>query len=1049
MSTDDRVRAFLDDGPEVFRSIEQGYEIWRDNPFDVESVHAEARETLSSLLVEATTPPGPIPGRIALVLGRSGTGKTHLLRAFRAQVHKSRTGFVGYMQMTSSATSYARYILSNLIDSLDQPYDEMVDGRTGLARLAGVLASRAFESKLALLLRDDPDLDDEEVTDLVRTGADRLVSYERYRASDLDLLRALLYLHRPDPRIKGRILKYLRCEALSDHDRARIGDITPRTDVGDPARMIEGIGRLAAVIADNPMSLVICIDQIEDTFLLESSDSLFRNALATVRDLAERVPSSIFVVSCIEDQYDVMKGKLGRSLLDRLERDPAPIRLATGQSTEEARRLVAARLDVLYATAQASVDAADRLFPFRPAFFENRRELRARDILDACRDYRDRCRRAGRLVDQDGVAVHAPIPVVGRTPDIVAWEQRWNDFLAGSDASPPEDDDELAALLAWAVERTGEELDGRRFEATPREGAVRVTLRVGQGTSEQLHVALCNRTAQFGWLARQISQHAKKVEDDPARPIGVFTRNDDFPRAKSVEAELAAALRPGGRKVVIQDADWRAMLALRRFRERHQAEHAFVAWCAHERHLSRLGSIRQILDLEHLSRLDAPSAPPAAPKAERPRAPAILPSLAATEKGLLAGATQGLSQRPIFVTPAELTCHAAFLGGSGSGKTTLALSLIEQLLLAGVPVLMVDRKGDLAGYARPEVWDQPMSDALLDERRRALIAAVDVALFTPGHPEGRPLAITVAPAGLAEMSPFEREETAMQAAQALGDMLGYRHVGRDASLRAILIQALKVLAEQIDRPITLEALIPFIDGADEALVAAVGRLDVKLFSQLVQNLETLKLTATQLFAAGGEVLDIDMLLGTGVHARAGRSRLSIVSTKFLRDDAQVQFWVAQMLFALLRWASRGPAKHLQAVILFDEADLYLPALRQPATKAPMESLLKRGRSAGLGVLLATQSPGDLDYRCRDTIRTWFLGRIKEQTALQKLRPMWGESSGDLGVKLPGQEQGEFHLVREGKVTHLRAQRSVLVTEQLPDTSLLALARRTRDHAQRG
>ena len=68
-------------------------------------------------------------------------------------------------------------------------------------------------------------------------------------------------------------------------------------------------------------------------------------------------------------------------------------------------------------------------------------------------------------------------------------------------------------------------------------------------------------------------------------------------------------------------------------------------------------------------------------------------------------------------------------------------------------------------------------------------------------------------------------------------------------------------------------------------------------------------------------------------------------------------------------------------MLFDEADLYLPAQRQPPTKGPMEDLLKRARATGVGLLLATQSPGDFDYKCRDNIRAWFVGRVKEETAL--------------------------------------------------------------------
>jgi DNA helicase HerA-like ATPase len=127
------------------------------------------------------------------------------------------------------------------------------------------------------------------------------------------------------------------------------------------------------------------------------------------------------------------------------------------------------------------------------------------------------------------------------------------------------------------------------------------------------------------------------------------------------------------------------------------------------------------------------------------------------------------------------------------------------------------------------------------------------------------------------------------------------------------------------------------------------------------------------------------------------------------------------------------------VVLFDEADLYLPAVGKPVTKEPMENALRRWRSAGLGVLLASQSPGDFDYRCRENVRNWFVGRVKEDTALHKMRPMLKEARTDIAAKLPGLEAGQFFLVREGQVESLAAARSLVAAEQLPETEILRLA----------
>ena len=149
-----------------------------------------------------------------------------------------------------------------------------------------------------------------------------------------------------------------------------------------------------------------------------------------------------------------------------------------------------------------------------------------------------------------------------------------------------------------------------------------------------------------------------------------------------------------------------------------------------------------------------------------------------------------------------------------------------------------------------------------------------------------------------------------------------------------------------------------------------------------------------------------------------------------------------MLLEIGRYATRHPSDALQTVILFDEADLYLPAQSKPATKEPLENLLRRARSAGIGLLLATQSPGDLDYRSRDQISSWFVGKIKEETALRKLKPMLSEAKTDVTAKLPHQAVGEFYLIRDGEVASLRADQSLIRAAQIPAEEILALAART-------
>src|SRR5690606_18896564 len=157
----------------------------------------------------------------------------------------------------------------------------------------------------------------------------------------------------------------------------------------------------------------------------------------------------------------------------------------------------------------------------------------------------------------------------------------------------------------------------------------------------------------------------------------------------------------------------------------------------------------------------------------------------------------------------------------------------------------------------------------------------------------------------------------------------------------------------------------------------------------------------------------------------------------------IEFWVARFLVALSRWSSQHPSSTLRGVVLLDEADLYMPATSKPATKEPLQDLLRRARSAGIGVLLATQSPGDLDYKGRDNIRTWWVGRVSASTAVEKMKPLLSEARVQIGSKLAGLGVGEFFQVASGHVVELKSDRSLLQTEQLTEDRIEQVARASR------
>ncbi|WNG17697.1 ATP-binding protein [Cystobacter fuscus] len=623
----------------------------------------------------------------------------------------------------------------------------------------------------------------------------------------------------------------------------------------------------------------------------------------------------------------------------------------------------------------------------------------------------------------------------------------WNDARFGP-ITVPDEDSELIELLAWALSAVTNELNaGYHFEARLVGETIYVDISPG---GAGIYVVMCNGSTQGGILTRQLEQ----ARNESKGRIPVVVRTMDFPSNPKTTSAMALGklLREGGRRAVLSDNDCRTMIALRAFGKRYEHRADFAAWLNSERPLTHIKALREILNLEHLrpmARSESVSAQPRTTQLEfKPSANAKAPpSLRSVPiptmpyrkfEPLRIGEMSSLLREPVLFNPDELARHAIFLGSTGSGKTTLSLNVIEQLALQGVPAILVDLKGDLAGYASEAFWTSALTDPLRAARQAALRERLDVALFTPGHPGGRPLAIPIVPDGLDALPDFDRQQATRHAAEALAGMLDYRQSPKDKSCRTLLAQAIDQYVQLTRESVSLDRLVKFIGDKDPRLVNAVGRLDVKLFDKLADDLDRLRLDAKMLLDSGAEKLDMDLLLGRGAHAIPGRTRLSIISTKFLGDNNNVIFWVSQLLIEVTRWLGRNPSPTLQAAILFDEADLYLPAMRQPSTKQPMENLLKRARSAGLGLMLATQNPGDFDYKYRDNIRTWFIGRVKEKVALDKMKPMLSAARVD-PAKIPGQVAGEFHVVRDNQVEHFNAEPSILNIEQFSDEQILQIA----------
>ncbi|MEI6240017.1 MAG: DUF87 domain-containing protein [Planctomycetia bacterium] len=379
-------------------------------------------------------------------------------------------------------------------------------------------------------------------------------------------------------------------------------------------------------------------------------------------------------------------------------------------------------------------------------------------------------------------------------------------------------------------------------------------------------------------------------------------------------------------------------------------------------------------------------------------------------------------REPLLVDARRFTTHAVCVGMTGSGKTGLLIDLVEEAALDGIPTLVIDPKGDLANIllAFPDLapadflpwleadaakregitlealaertakkWkDGLAASGQTPERIARLKAAVDMAVYTPGSSAGRPLAmlesLEAPPAAVLDDPEARREriESLVSGILALAGIDAEPGRSKEHVLVSAIVDALWKSGQKIDFG-TLVRAIP------APPVERVGFLDLENFFpagerfQLASRLNTV--AAAPGFEAwlAGEPLDVGRLLWTA----EGKPRVSVVSIAHLNDSQRMAF-VTLLAGQTVAWMrSQGGTSSLKALFLMDEVFGYVPPTANPPSKGPILTLLKQARAFGLGVVLATQNPVDLDYKGLSNAGIWFLGRL--QTARDKARVLDG------------------------------------------------------------
>ncbi len=378
-----------------------------------------------------------------------------------------------------------------------------------------------------------------------------------------------------------------------------------------------------------------------------------------------------------------------------------------------------------------------------------------------------------------------------------------------------------------------------------------------------------------------------------------------------------------------------------------------------------------------------------------------------------------LTDRPILYDARDLTTHALVVGMTGSGKTGLCVDLMEEAALDSVPAIMIDPKGDITNLLltfpelRPEdfkpwvnlddarrkglsvesyaekiaeTWREGLAQwGEGPERIQKLKESAEFLIFTPGSDAGIP--VSVLSSLKAPQQKWEGNEEALreQIAGTVSALLGLAGIEADPvrSREHILLSTIFENSWKLGQDLDLAAVIQAIQNPP---VRKVGVFDVDTFFppkdrfELAMALNNIAASPSFSNWLTGQPLNVADLL----HNESGKPRMSIFYIAHLTEDERM-FFVTLLLEEILSWMRSQPGTtSLRALLYFDEVFGFFPPVSNPPSKRPLLTLLKQARAFGLGVVLATQNPVDVDYKGLTNAGTWFIGRLQAKRDKERL-----------------------------------------------------------------
>lgn len=980
-------------------------------------------------------------GRI--IIGEGGSGKTYLAQLLHAQVLTD--GFQFVLVDCTDVRDFWETVLHSYVKSLQRPYQSKTQLEHLLRHLwikvAGAEPSATYFQEMA---RQSATVVLEHTEILLKSLEPLLAQANQALGSSVarQIIRALYLLNSSDERLNDLGNSWLLGLGLESAEAAELKLNSATGVIYTHSEIVKGLSWLMAQRAPT----LLILDQL-DPIIAEShfaaaisevpSDQQLK-AKAIIEGLGgglsklyDNTHRTVSVVLALHNSWNILQGTTLKSNLDRFH---PPLFLTPVNSTSAIQGLLKRRLEPAYKTADFTPPYPTYPFPDDSLSALEKLGLYPRQLLQRFAQHIEHC-----LADGAASEFH---PQTATTPSILPSDVDFSKVLAEKSAKAnvaklleESQEDELGTRLVSLCEGLIHELGNQpdvtyTYEHDFKGGSypsLHARLRrIEHGNNErEEHYCLrvlekSNHSAFRARLGAALTE-AGIDQGLSFRRLILFRNSKDIPGGAKTKEIYEKFLKAGGNVCPISEQDLQTIEAVRELLQ--EKPPGFSAWLAQARPLSQLTVTKTAF--ANLLLPTSPSSATAAPSAvaPSPSTPAIsstnlVASVASTPPPTVKGpeATSGLTlpighrilgttiQEEIKLPVQALTKHTVIRAGSGGGKTVLVKRLIEEAALLGISSIVLDPGNDLAWLGDP--WPTPPAawqegDA---DKAKKYFEQVEVVVWTPGKTQGRSLNLPVLPDLKQVADDKDSLNDAVSLAQA--SLIPLCAAGRSTTAtrkQGVLVAALKAFAP------TGGNLNAFIDFLSELPPEGTGNINngAKLASDMADALRA-SILNNPLLEESGQMLDIGMLFGLN----QPKPRVSVISFIGLTSlEAQQQF-VNQLAMALFTWIkkhpSAGPAG-MTGLFVLDEAKDFLPggSNTSPCKKSLMR-LAAQARKYGLGMVVATQNPKDLDYNAVAQFATQFFGRANSPQIIDFIDEML-QAKGGSGEGVARLKKGQFYV----------------------------------------